>query len=134
MKCFAHREADAVGTCRTCGRGLCPPCVALAGNKLTCHGACHADLLSLDRWISTSRSWRYRAYRLSAILCGVFALGALVPAVFGGPKDRPWGFGFAAFFGLLLAARIRQLRRMRSETKRDAKAATASPSDRGTPS
>jgi hypothetical protein len=132
MKCFLHRDVDAVGTCRSCGRGLCPSCVALAGNKLACHGACHADVLSLDRWISRSRGWRYRAYRVSAVLLGLLALGALVPAVFGGPRDRPWGIGFAVFFGLMLAVRIGQLRRMTSEARHDASVARSqAPSDDG---
>lgn len=42
MKCAQHVEFDAVGTCNSCGRGLCPECVSvftppLCGNCALAH-------------------------------------------------------------------------------------------------
>lgn len=42
MKCAQHVELDAVGTCNSCGRGLCPECVSaftppLCGNCALAH-------------------------------------------------------------------------------------------------
>ena len=36
MKCYTHPEKDAIGTCTTCGRGICPECNVLIDGKETC--------------------------------------------------------------------------------------------------
>src|SRR5262245_31826813 len=36
MKCYEHRESDAVGSCTTCGRGLCGSCAVEVGRMLSC--------------------------------------------------------------------------------------------------
>ena len=50
MKCFYHRDIEAVGICKSCNRGLCGDCAAEIGEGLACKGRCEdtvAKLLSL---------------------------------------------------------------------------------------
>ena len=36
MKCYVHQNADAVGVCTVCGRGVCRRCAVRLGGKLYC--------------------------------------------------------------------------------------------------
>jgi hypothetical protein len=44
MRCYYHQEKEAVGSCRSCGRGLCPDCAADVGKALACRGHCEEDV------------------------------------------------------------------------------------------
>ncbi|HOX03876.1 MAG TPA: hypothetical protein P5555_09135 [Candidatus Paceibacterota bacterium] len=44
MHCFYHREQEAVGSCKSCGKGLCPECAIDLGKGLACRGRCEADV------------------------------------------------------------------------------------------
>lgn len=44
MNCFYHRESPAVGTCRSCARGLCAECAAEYPQGLACRGRCETDV------------------------------------------------------------------------------------------
>lgn len=43
MRCFVHHDQEAVGTCRACGKGLCPDCAVELGYAICCHGACEQE-------------------------------------------------------------------------------------------
>ena len=109
MKCFVHRDSDAVGTCCRCGRGLCPACIAVQGQRLACRGACHSALAIADLWLAKSRSFPARLYRVSAIALAILALLSLLGAAFDA-RDRALLLGLGAFFALLTALRIRQVK------------------------
>jgi hypothetical protein len=51
MKCYVHRPADAVGICRSCGRGLCPECAAEVGTALACRQRCEEDVRQLTETV-----------------------------------------------------------------------------------
>ena len=36
MRCFNHHDVDAVGSCKHCGKGLCPSCLTDLGHGLAC--------------------------------------------------------------------------------------------------
>lgn len=40
MRCFYHQDKEAVGTCRYCGKGLCPECAVDLGGGLACRNKC----------------------------------------------------------------------------------------------
>lgn len=40
MRCFYHQGTDAVGTCKSCGKGLCVECAVDLGKGLACRGRC----------------------------------------------------------------------------------------------
>jgi hypothetical protein len=56
MRCFYHRDLDAVASCKNCGRGLCPDCSADVGNGLACRGRCEAEVRSLNRVIERNKT------------------------------------------------------------------------------
>jgi len=47
MKCFYHPERDAVGVCKSCGKGLCGECAAEVGGKLACKDKCEDQAKAL---------------------------------------------------------------------------------------
>ena len=40
MRCFYHQDKDAVGSCKSCGKGLCLECAVDLGKGLACRGRC----------------------------------------------------------------------------------------------
>ena len=44
MRCFYHQDREAVGSCKSCGKGLCPDCAADVGKGLACRGRCEEDV------------------------------------------------------------------------------------------
>ena len=47
MKCYYHQQQDAIGTCKSCQRGLCPDCAADFPQGLACRGKCGEDVQSV---------------------------------------------------------------------------------------
>jgi hypothetical protein len=47
MKCFYHRNLDAIGNCKSCGKGLCPDCAVDLGRGLACRNKCEEDARAL---------------------------------------------------------------------------------------
>lgn len=43
MKCFYHHNFDAVGSCKSCGKGLCPECAVDLGKGLACRNQCEEE-------------------------------------------------------------------------------------------
>jgi hypothetical protein len=100
MKCFNHRELDAIAVCRHCGRALCPACVAESAGMSACKGRCEAEVaaihsetqFSLHSYVSMIPMFRVVAFLgypvgLVGIGIGSYALvmgigGRLEPTVF----------------------------------------------------
>lgn len=40
MKCFRHRESEALGICKNCSKGLCSGCLVDLNNGIACKNAC----------------------------------------------------------------------------------------------
>lgn len=47
MKCYYHRDRDAIGTCKSCGRGLCDECHVALDKGLACRERCEQDVRNL---------------------------------------------------------------------------------------
>ncbi len=56
MKCFTHRNADAVAVCRSCGRALCPDCIAEVGLACACKNRCETDVARFHAMVTQGRS------------------------------------------------------------------------------
>jgi hypothetical protein len=58
MRCYYHQDKEAVGSCKSCGKGLCPDCAADVGKGLACRGHCEEDVRAvvalIDRNIQLS--------------------------------------------------------------------------------
>jgi hypothetical protein len=47
MKCFYHRDRDAIGNCKSCGKGLCDDCQTDLGRGLACKNRCEENVRGL---------------------------------------------------------------------------------------
>jgi hypothetical protein len=60
MRCFYHQEKEAVGTCKSCGKGVCVECAVDLGKGLACRSRCEesarAIIQLVDRNIQLSTS------------------------------------------------------------------------------
>ncbi len=56
MKCFNHEHMDAVGVCRSCGRGLCRDCVAEVGLSCSCKGECEKVVATMNDLVERGRT------------------------------------------------------------------------------
>jgi len=111
MKCFHHRDSDAIGTCKACSKGLCSICASDVGNGLACRDQCEDQVRSVNLLVE-------RNIRISAVserlvggqprglfLAGTFALLAgLLFAVMdlnleGVPRIGVTGMGVLAILG-----------------------------------
>src|SRR5579863_820975 len=43
MRCYYHEDQEAVGVCKSCGKGLCRECAVDLTKGLACRGHCEAD-------------------------------------------------------------------------------------------
>lgn len=86
MRCFYHENKQAVGTCKSCGRGLCRECAVELPKSLACRGRCEADAQAVTQLIgrniqvsATSSRWA-QTTRSSRIGIGFFhvAIGAVL--------------------------------------------------------
>src|SRR5262245_1368376 len=47
MKCFTHRDVDAIGSCKFCYKGLCSRCFVEGPNGLSCQGVCEDKVATM---------------------------------------------------------------------------------------
>ena len=52
MRCFYHQDREAIGVCKSCGKGLCPECAVDLGKGLACRGRCEADAQAVIQLIN----------------------------------------------------------------------------------
>jgi hypothetical protein len=89
MKCFNHRELDAIAVCKHCGRALCAGCVVESSGMSACKGRCEAGVaaahsetqLNLHSFVSLVTVLRVVAllgYTVGVAGIGVGILGLLL--------------------------------------------------------
>ena len=81
MKCYYHQENDAVGTCKSCSKGLCRECAIDVGKGLACEG-CKQDVMDLITTINRNVKIgsNYKNIRKNGMV--QFAFVALLGGVF----------------------------------------------------
>jgi hypothetical protein len=78
MKCFYHQEYDAIGICKSCGKGLCHECAVDLSQGLACKSRCEEDAQKLIRLIqdniklSPTSSSLIRASRRGGLIAAAF--------------------------------------------------------------
>ena len=85
MNCFYHHERTAVGTCKSCQRGLCPECAVDLERGLACRNRCEEEVAGLIQLIQNNVRYSetsvrlLRASRRGGVMGASFAflLGAL---------------------------------------------------------
>lgn len=121
MRCFYHQDKDAVGSCKSCGKGVCAECAADLGKGLACRGRCEDDVRALISLIDRNIQLQPTTTRLiqasgSARLAGsLFLLACGATFLFYGLTSQRemtlvtiLGVGFLAYglFVLLWSRRI----------------------------
>lgn len=82
MKCFYHPQADAVGVCKNCQRGLCPECYAEVEHGLACKNRCEQRVIVTDILVSRSIVALQKAPRSYLLTVLVFvSMGILLLAL-----------------------------------------------------
>ena len=109
MRCFRHQDKEAIGTCKACGKGVCPECVVTLPLGLVCSKECETRILEIaatfKKSIADSAKTRdkIRNSRLSLIIIAIiFGIGFLVfgftsASSSSRPGDVLVGGGFLAF-------------------------------------
>jgi hypothetical protein len=64
MKCYYHRDRDAIGECKSCGKGLCPECAVDLGKGLACRDRCERDAKALIAFIEHNMEMTRKASAL----------------------------------------------------------------------
>jgi len=57
MRCFYHQDREAIGCCKSCGKGLCPECAVDLGKGLACRGRCEADVVAVIQLVDQNVRW-----------------------------------------------------------------------------
>ncbi len=76
MRCYYHRDADAIAVCRHCGRGVCDACVAEVNKVSACRNRCEGDVTALQIMVARSDSafgTAARQLRIASFICILFA-------------------------------------------------------------
>lgn len=116
MECFYHEGSSAVGSCRSCLKGLCRACAAELEGGLACRGRCEAMVEAVVATIQQSARFQNVSGGLLrsarglwtglAIVAGSVGLFVLVWGL-GLPTFREITFLSVPFFGLaFLAGRL----------------------------
>lgn len=123
MRCFNHHDLRAVGTCKQCGKGLCPDCVVDLGHGLACRGEHELAVAGVDRLVKTNVAATQRSGTvLNWFLWPAFYL--LMGAIFTGfelTRSRPTSYStllmgvlFLVFGVVLFALNLRGFRTARA--------------------
>jgi hypothetical protein len=78
LKCFYHPNADAVGLCKHCQRGLCPACGAERDGGLACRDRHETEVDQVTALIRRNVQVGVKAQPLSLVAFAVFVVALLV--------------------------------------------------------
>ena len=99
MRCFYHQDKDAVGGCKSCGKGLCAQCAVDLGKGLACRGRCAADVQAVISLVERNIQLQPTTTRLiqaggSARVAGslFFLVTGVVFLIFGLTSEREMTF------------------------------------------
>lgn len=87
MKCFEHHDADAIGICKCCGKGVCSSCVTDLGHGLACKNKHESDVENMRKITlraSTLQSVLPRQQRGAFFFCLLIGLALLIGGFFEG--------------------------------------------------
>lgn len=58
MKCYKHRDRDAIGLCKSCHKGVCPECLVLVGGSVACIDSCQENVATLNYIVEQNKKYR----------------------------------------------------------------------------
>ncbi len=108
MKCFNHIDQDAIGSCKSCCKGLCVECAHDTGEGLACKETCINDVKEINEIMDRSKKIYSIGTKAPLITSGVMVY-FLFAALFGGigvydylAKGRLKEFTFIMSFGFII--------------------------------
>lgn len=116
MHCYRHAPTEALGICRSCGRGVCAQCVRDLEPSLVCSEQCEQRVRRSDALIANSEA-TFRQARRGSVVLVIFPplLGAVL--FYFGLSERGWFNALTAMgsilvlFGIVIWWRQRRMRR-----------------------
>src|SRR3990172_5096998 len=100
MRCFFHRDRDAIAGCKSCGRALCDECIVEVGKSLACRDRCEDDVRQLNTMIernirssaelttmSSSTAKAFRQARTASVSSALFQLAFGAAALWWGYRS-----------------------------------------------
>lgn len=109
MKCFNHNAAEAVGVCKSCGKGLCHKCAAELPNGIACKDSCEKRVNLLNSMIDGSAnvmSASNKQIKNMAYFAIVFGFLFIVLGVILFVKDEVTGILFVAMGSVFIVSGI----------------------------
>jgi hypothetical protein len=79
MRCFVHREQEALAICKQCGKALCSACLVDSPDGVTCSGSCEERLkLYTSAARDTQRGFSASKQILRVLAAGTVVLGIML--------------------------------------------------------
>jgi hypothetical protein len=109
MKCYYHRDHDAVGLCKSCEKGLCPECAVDLGKGLACRDRCELEAKALIALVEKNIQMTGKASAMLRMGKQTYLLSAIFFIVLGGVFGA-WGLlteprlDFPVFMGAIFMA------------------------------
>ena len=114
MRCFNHQDKDSVGSCKHCGKGLCPACLTDLGHGLACRDTHEQAVESINTLITRNSQAQRMAPKIWYVVPTFTAFMGLVFAGYGlfsprGPSTFTaiLGLGFIAYSAVLVLTNYR---------------------------
>ncbi len=133
MRCFYHREKEAVGICKSCNRGICGDCASEIPDGIACLDRCESLAMELSALISRNSRFsantrrggiEYTAIGIFFIAFGLVFAGlaafSTAPRFIGGNSAMALLFVAAGLASFIYGRRINRLWAPRSQGDSDA--------------
>lgn len=85
MKCYYHPDAEAVGVCKNCFKGLCSSCAAEVENGIACKDRCEEEVKIINRITQQDKTVYQKTgtiYAWGGIMVGLIGLLVLLFGMF----------------------------------------------------
>jgi hypothetical protein len=97
MKCFNHREQDAVAACKHCGKGLCHECMVEAQGGASCRGVCEDEVAATYLLLQRAKTVYLKTSKMQLRNCIFLVVLGAVFCVYGlMEEDLPLQIFFGA--------------------------------------
>ena len=99
MRCYQHRDVEAVAVCSSCLKGVCTTCaIQMERGSLACSEACATNIVDNEKWVATIRSAKSQQ-RINIWLTPAFLVGIGVLFLAFGIYREGISFNFATVMG-----------------------------------
>ena len=83
MKCYNHRESDAVAICKSCQRALCMDCSVDVTNGIACKDKCEEEVIAINVLYARGKSAYNKASKTYIGMAIIFGLMAIIMIAIG---------------------------------------------------